>query len=239
MTFAIVDADGSGEVDFAEFSAWWETPDGKMVRGEDPNEVTSNDFKLQELIEAVEARMRDRASLRDQETYARKKRLGAQQERWAKVRADRAAIEAAKQAAIAAERRMQDAAVEKLRLAQHEEERLRMEELERQRQLAWEARQAALRSAGDRAAGDVERSVGVVNWLPVEALKKEAHYRDAEADRAKVAVSVSRASLLAVARPPQPPGLKKTAGGKAGDGNSSGNANLRFFPVVNAVLHAK
>ena len=70
MTFAIVDADGSGEVDFNEFSEWWETEDGRRLRGE-AGKVSSSDFSLQELIEAVEARMKDREAERERESFAR------------------------------------------------------------------------------------------------------------------------------------------------------------------------
>eukprot|EP01043_Picozoa_sp_COSAG02_P101329 COSAG02_NODE_37383_length_442_cov_1.364431_1_plen_79_part_00 len=71
MTFAIVDADGSGEVDFDEFSRWWETEDGRRLRGEDPDKLSSTDFSLQELVEAVEARMKDREADRERERFAR------------------------------------------------------------------------------------------------------------------------------------------------------------------------
>lgn len=69
MTFAIVDADNSGEVDFSEFADWWGAEDGRRLRGEQGK--SSSDFSLQELLDAVAARMKDREAERDRERFAR------------------------------------------------------------------------------------------------------------------------------------------------------------------------
>ena len=70
MTFAIVDADGSGQADFDEFSKWWETEDGRRLRGEE-DKLSSSNFSLHELIEAVEARLKHREAERERERFAR------------------------------------------------------------------------------------------------------------------------------------------------------------------------
>eukprot|EP01046_Picozoa_sp_COSAG06_P018949 COSAG06_NODE_1335_length_9833_cov_37.824205_2_plen_129_part_00 len=103
-------------MDFEEFSVWWETEDGRRLRGEG-EKPSSDDFTLQELIEAVEARMKDRQTEKQRESFARKQRLAKHQEGWDAVRAERRAIAEAKAAAIATEQRLQAAALEKLRQA--------------------------------------------------------------------------------------------------------------------------
>ena len=161
MTFAIVDADGSGEVDFSEFAEWWETEDGRRLRGEQGK--SCSDFSLQELLDAVAARTKDRKAEHERERFARcvssstympsdcnasnmpivrntcacrKKRVAKQQAGWAAVRAERQAIADAKAAAVATEQRLQAAALEKLRAVREAEKLKQLEEHQHQRRYA-------------------------------------------------------------------------------------------------------
>ena len=60
-TFGRIDADGSGEVDFEEFSVWWASPEGKALRGEDKREA-EQEAKLAMLRVAVIKKAEERAA---------------------------------------------------------------------------------------------------------------------------------------------------------------------------------
>ena len=100
--------------------------------------------------------------------------------------------------------------------------------------LQYEEYRAAQRSAIDTTNG--QREVKIVSWLPLQAnLRREPAYSlDAEsAERHEAEIAAN------LAKTPVPPGrsrLRDSAAGKAGEGNSTGNARLLLLPVVDGVL---
>lgn len=110
--WAQLDEDSSGAADFREFEAWWNSPNGRELRGVNPEDCPSWTYK--ELLAAVQARVDARAAAAMAEKEARKLRVAADK----KARADR---RAAKAAAIEAARlKVEEEAAETARLAEEE-----------------------------------------------------------------------------------------------------------------------
>ncbi len=147
-----LDEDASGAADFREFEAWWNSPNGRELRGVKPEDCPSWTYK--ELLAAVKARVDARAAAAVAEKEARKVRIAADKQ----ARADR---RAAKAAAIEAARlKAEEEVAEAARLA--EEERMQStgylremaqaaeDEARRQRLLAQGKREAARSPSPER-----------------------------------------------------------------------------------------
>ena len=91
----LIDEDKSGEVDYREFCRWWESENGRRLRGVKPEEVQA--FTYKELITAVKRRAEEIRTKKQAEQIERRARLAAgkaaRQERRDVAAADAAAAE--------------------------------------------------------------------------------------------------------------------------------------------------
>eukprot|EP01052_Picozoa_sp_SAG31_P001031 SAG31_NODE_33_length_32018_cov_69.763088_15_plen_389_part_00 len=188
--FAEIDEDGSGEIDFEEFSRWWTSPEGKALRGEDKREAEQA-AKLQALKVKVIARAEQRQAAKIIDDARRE-----EEEQVAREEA-KAAAQAATAVQAAARGRAARASVTSGAIAKEQTDRktaaLQIQSVVRGRAGRTEAAQRLQHSQNQRELSTAEE-LRTLYWGEGEMAAREARLR-ADYARLKATVPTSMASV--------------------------------------------